>query len=146
MTTEKDRYAATVVKIIDNYKLVCNIGADQGVKLGQEFKVIGVGDEIVDPESSESLGRLEIVRGVGKVTHVQPKMSTIESSRWESSPQKREIEKTSHSYSGTSIYSSFALGITPKEVTKETIVPGESSLLPFDEAVVGDRLLHVKSR
>lgn len=71
---------AIVVKIIDNYKLVINKGARDKIKLGQRFLIYHLEKEpIVDPITKESLGKLEIVRGTGKVIYIQEKMSIIES-------------------------------------------------------------------
>jgi hypothetical protein len=66
-----------VARVVDEYKVVINRGADDGIKEGQRFLVYGIGDEVLDPETNESLGRLELVRGRGEVVHVQPRMATI---------------------------------------------------------------------
>jgi hypothetical protein len=73
-------YVATVVKIIDTRKLVINRGAHDGIKPGQRFLIYHLEEEpIIDPITNESLGHLEIVRGTGKVFHIQERLSIIES-------------------------------------------------------------------
>ena len=70
-----------VVKVIDEFTLVINIGSDDEIEKGQRFLVYSISpDDIIDPDTNESLGKLEIVKGTGTVTHVQEKMATIESS------------------------------------------------------------------
>lgn len=78
-----------VVNVIDDYKLVLNIGSDDGAKEGQKYLIYEVGtEEIFDPDTKESLGFLELVKGTGIITHVQPKMSTIESCIYDKSSSK----------------------------------------------------------
>ncbi|MCK9376482.1 MAG: hypothetical protein M0P73_10045 [Syntrophobacterales bacterium] len=73
-------YLATVVKIIDSRKLVINRGERDGIKYGQRFIIYHVEEEpIIDPITNESLGHLEIVKGTGKVFHIQERISIIES-------------------------------------------------------------------
>jgi hypothetical protein len=73
-------YPASVVKIIDEFNVVINRGSDHGVVQGDEFVIYYEEQEdLLDPVTGESLGRLEIVRGTGFATHVQPKMTTIKS-------------------------------------------------------------------
>lgn len=77
-----------VATVIDDQTLVLNVGENKGVKLGQRFLVYSLGDEIKDPDSEASLGRLEIVKGTGKATHVQQKMCTIKSEMKKESIQR----------------------------------------------------------
>ena len=78
-----------VVNVIDDYKLVLNIGSDDGATEGQKYLIYEVSnEEIFDPDTNESLGFLELVKGTGMITHVQPKISTIESCIYDKSPIK----------------------------------------------------------
>lgn len=83
-----------VAHIVDDYTLIINKGSENGINLGQRFLVFIIGEEIVDPESKESLGNLEIVKGTGKITHLQPKMATLSSDM--QSPPGRSIRKISN--------------------------------------------------
>ena len=60
-----------VAKILNEFQLVLNVGEKQGVKKGMMFVVYEEGEEIKDPKTGESLGKLEIVKGEIKVSHVQ---------------------------------------------------------------------------
>jgi hypothetical protein len=115
-------FPANVVKVINNYKLAINRGSEQGIRVGQRILVYCLSDEeITDPNTGESLGYLEIVKGTGKVIHIQEKMSTIESDR-----KKIESTKFNKSLYGASLFPS-----------EQQVVESES-LLPFDEPEVGD--------
>jgi hypothetical protein len=74
------RFIAKVVAIPDAYRVVINAGQEQGVKQGHSFTIVALGETIVDPESKEELGQLEIVRGKTRVEHIQEKMTTLVSS------------------------------------------------------------------
>ncbi len=72
-------FPASVASIMDLSHVVINRGAEHGVKYNQHFAVYALSEEdIVDPVTKESLGRLEIIKGIGKVVHIQEKMSILE--------------------------------------------------------------------
>ncbi len=52
-----------VVKILTDTTVVLGVGTVHGVKQGTEFVIYHEGDEILDPETAESLGRLEFPKG-----------------------------------------------------------------------------------
>ncbi len=111
-----------VVKILDDYKLVINAGSEQQVSVGQRFLIYSLSDkEIIDPDTNRSLGYLEIVKGTGIVTHVQEKMSTLESDTYHSSSKR--VKRTS-----------------PFPVIGSSIEEIESDKIqdPFDSAKIGD--------
>lgn len=112
-----------VAKVIDDFTVVINIGSKDDIKLGQKFLIYEVSDEeILDPDTKESLGYLEIVKGTGKVTHVQFKLSTLESCMYESSPIKT-VQKNPL-FGALSEYT---------EITEN-----DKTQLPFKEVCVGD--------
>jgi len=126
---EGTTFPATIVKVIDDYKVVINRGILHKVKEGQRFLLYELSkEELKDPLSGKSLGYLEIVKGIGKVIHVQEQISTIESDKREPS-EKRIIRKKSTN--------PFFLSMTGEEET-ETIVPS-AHLVPFDEPAIGDK-------
>lgn len=127
--TTEARTEAIVVKIINEFTVVVNKGAKDGVKLGHRYLIYGLGDELCDPDTGESLGRLEIVRGTGKVIHVQDRMATIRSDRVESrSDSRRRIIKRP--------LSSFGIFLGGEEVVEEI---GGAEEIPFVHPTVGDR-------
>ena len=47
-----------------------NVGSAYGVKVGDKFKVVGLGEEIIDPDTGEKLGGLESDVGVIEIVKV----------------------------------------------------------------------------
>lgn len=122
---EEKTFPATVVKVIDEYKVVINRGALHNIKPGQRFLIYRLEDEeIKDPVTGESLGYLEIVKGTGKVTHIQERMSTIETDRREIL-EKRIIRRKPS-----------ALFFSGQE---EEIITPSGDIMPFENPKVGDK-------
>ena len=123
---------ATVVKVIDSYTVVINRGSNDDVSKGDKYLVYYVEpEELSDPETGESLGKLEVVRGTGKVVHLQERMATLESNEYS---QKRKIVRRVGGPGGVR----FAAGIAGLlGETEEEEAPPEQ--LPFDAPSVGDR-------
>ena len=64
-----------VAKIVDDSHLVLNVGEIHGVTKGMKFVIFDEGDEVADPETGESLGKMEIVKGEVIVEHPQERIS-----------------------------------------------------------------------
>lgn len=120
----------------DGMTLILNVGSADGVTPGKRVLVYSEGPELHDPITKESLGRLEIVRGTGKATHVQEKLTTVRSDSL--SEVTRTIRKKRHQ---DPYYHASALSVlsgyfnTPEEI--EEVMPKEC--LPFDGAKQGDK-------
>lgn len=68
-----------VVKVVnEKTTVIINGGSKAGIKLGDRFLIYSLGEDIIDQETKENLGPLEIVKGTGRITHVQEKMATLE--------------------------------------------------------------------
>lgn len=67
-----------VAKLLDKRKVVINQGLNAGIALDQHFIVFERGEDVIDPATGESLGVLELVKGKGRITHVQEKMAILE--------------------------------------------------------------------
>lgn len=125
--TNTKKFPARVVKIIDAYTIVINRGGLDGVKLNQPFLMYCLsGEEIIDPETYESLGHLEIIRGRGTVSHVQDRISTIKSIMT-ATPTRRIIRRKPGSM----------FGFMDQGEQEEISEGGE--LLPFNDVRVGDK-------
>lgn len=121
----RPRFPATVVAIIDTYKVVINRGMKHFIKEGQRFLLYKLDDnEIKDTISGESLGYLEIPKGTGKVISVQERMSIIESDRWE--PSVKTVVKRNQQSK-----------LFPE--TEEEITSPSNRLKPFDGPEIGDK-------
>lgn len=55
-------YEFKVIEIIDEFSILINYGRDDGAYEGDEIRVLSIGDEVVDPETKESLGTLDFVK------------------------------------------------------------------------------------
>ncbi len=107
-------FPARVAHVINPSQIVMNRGSIHDVKLGQRMLIYRTGDqEIKDPESGESLGYLERVKGTGQVIHVQEKICTVES-------DQRKFPRRIRS----------AWGLAAEIIEREA--------LPFDHPEVGD--------
>jgi curli biogenesis system outer membrane secretion channel CsgG len=59
-------------------EITLNRGEGGGVAVGDTFNVYALGEELIDPDTKESLGRDEVKVGKVKITQVNPKTSTAE--------------------------------------------------------------------
>lgn len=128
-----------VAKVINDYELVINVGSNKGLIEGSRFIVYSLGKEIFDPDTNESLGKLEIIKGTGKVTHVQEKMATIKSTEMQK-PTTRIITKETPTYDPFRA-DRFYWGMARSEkITTEEETP---TLKPFNDPQVGDFVKYV---
>lgn len=67
-----------VARILNEFQLVLNVGARQGVKPGMRFVVYEEGEEIRDPENGEALGKLELVKAEVEAVHVQDAICLVQ--------------------------------------------------------------------
>lgn len=65
---------AKVARILSPTRIILSAGSEQGVREGMVFVIYQLGDPIIDPETHESLGQLELIKGRVKVYHVQDKL------------------------------------------------------------------------
>jgi hypothetical protein len=112
----------------DNQTVIINQGSVDGVAIGQRFLIFSIGQEIKDPDSGESLGNLEVVKGTGKVMHVQQRIATI-SSDMKGAPSRTIIR----SRPATSLWSVIS-GFGEQQV--EEYLP--AAAVSFDSPKVGD--------
>jgi hypothetical protein len=130
MSTEAKTFG--VVKVLDRYQVVINGGSSNGITEKDRFVIYELGEELIDPESKELLGRLEIVKGSGRPIHIQEKLTTIKSNEVRSQSARRTIVKRS---GGGDIFTALAR----EPITEETIEPRDDVLEPFADPKVGDR-------
>lgn len=64
-----------VVKILDEYNLIINAGRGHGIELNDEFQILDKkGSKVVDPDTNEVIGRLDLVKATVEVTELHEKM------------------------------------------------------------------------
>ena len=72
-----------VASILDNRRLVINAGSDNGVSRGDQFMIYdSKGKEIIDPDTKEVLGQLDISKMPVKVILVKQKYCVAETYRF----------------------------------------------------------------
>jgi hypothetical protein len=77
MTLDKEY---KVVRILDEYRIVVNAGSDHGVTLNSLFKILGVIDKIIDPETLEHLGDISGVKACVVPTEIHAKFTVCRNS------------------------------------------------------------------
>ncbi|MCL6353650.1 hypothetical protein [Pectobacterium polaris] len=158
-----DEYYASIVKVINGgAQVVINKGSNNGVIVSDsyEYLIVELGEEIIDPETHESLGILEIVKGRAKVLHVQEKMSILESDEYEIIPPQEETRY--ESVVSESIASILGKGVgLPKGITwksaaglgfnsrsEPVTIKTESKKImkPLRDVKVGDKVKKMRKR
>lgn len=127
---QTERKPIKVAKIVDEFTLIINKGQKDGISTGDRFLIYSIGEEIFDPDTKKSLGELEVVKGTGKVTHIQNNLSTI------SSDMKTSPHRTIRKNAGVPGFSTWYSSILGGEREIEEILPPNS--VPFDKLEVGD--------
>lgn len=127
------REIARVIHVQEyDQQVVINKGEVNGIKLGDTYLIYQLGEEMFDPETEESLGQLEIVKGKGKVIHVQERISTIES-----------IDRTSPKKTITKRKNRNPL-IHFNDGYEEEVITGEGETVPFHNPKSGDFAKFIK--
>ncbi len=116
-------------------EVVINRGSAQGVKTGDRFLVFGIGPHIADPDTGEDLGVLELVRGQGRVVHVQEHLSTIRTAERRRTRPAKRITTREAGLSTTDFILS-RLGGKSASVIEEELSPEEE--VPFESVQLGD--------
>lgn len=128
-----------IARIISPSLVVLAAGTDQGVQEGMEFVIYELGDTVLDPETNEPLGQIEVIKGRLQVSHVQDRIS--------------HATTMGHSRTETidpwSVTSGAIISFPPKQVVTRTVyeeLPVEGAVaLEVDMKVrVGDRVRSVR--
>lgn len=127
---EPRKFPAKILKIIDSKTIVIDRGAEDGVKNGDIYLVYALGEDIVDPDTKENYGKLEIVKGRAIAEHTQEKITTLKSSKT-TLPGKRIIYRKSGL--NNTLFSLMGANTETKEEINQR---GET--LPFDNVKIGD--------
>ena len=75
-----------VARILDEQTLVLNVGRAAGVAQGMVFCIFAPVEDVKDPETGESLGAWEAVKGYVQATHPQERLAVCHAF----TPQRRE--------------------------------------------------------
>ncbi|MBN2686222.1 MAG: hypothetical protein JXR40_13155 [Pontiellaceae bacterium] len=117
-----------VIKVVDDTTIVINAGSEDGITANQKFTLYCLDTEdLIDPDTNENLGRLEIVKGVVAPTHIQMKVSTLKSDIWRNPEGEKTIIKRSP----------FMIALGSEEIVERG---GTKTRTPLDDPQVGDFL------
>ena len=82
-----------VAKILDDQTLVLNVGTAHGVVQGMVFCIYAPVEEVKDPDTGQSLGSWEMVKGYVQASHPQDRLTVchayVRRRRSETSPEER---------------------------------------------------------
>ncbi|EPM0081157.1 hypothetical protein ACLB6C_04350 [Enterobacter hormaechei] len=132
-----NNFFAKIVKIDDtNTEFIINKGSADGIRDHSEFVIIEVGEEIFDPDTGMSLGKLEIVKGKVKVKHIQEKMTTIVSNEYRYEPDRKEIRKSV--INNPTLSKLMASALISRDSDIEIIIPGGKTIKSIDGVKIGD--------
>lgn len=114
-----------VIRVIDDYTVVINAGSKDVVTDNDRFIIYYLDEEnLYDPDTRELLGKLEIVRGIGRPSHIQDRITTLKSDEWTTvGSATRVIRKPT---------------FIPFSSTEEVITPADKERKPFENPQVGD--------
>lgn len=80
-----------MIRIIDDYTILLNVGVLNNVVVGNKFKIYVEGEEILDPTTKLSLGRYEFSKAEVTITKVFDKFSEAQMIERELSPTSETI-------------------------------------------------------
>lgn len=70
-----------IVRILDKKTVIINLGSKDGVDKSTTFRILAEPEDIIDPDSGEKLGSVNVVKSKLKAQKVDEKF-TIASTRW----------------------------------------------------------------
>jgi hypothetical protein len=106
-----------IAKIISTKQIVVNAGSNDGLEVGDKLEIIDkFGDEpIVDPDTGESLGTLDLIKGNVIVSKVYPHMAIADSPKVSPFLQAMRPNLLSSSLYGSSYQED--LNVDPSQIT-----------------------------
>ena len=76
--SENKNTEAVVASVQSGDRIIINKGRKDKVLPGFVYQIYSIGDEIIDPITKTSLGKVEIIKGEFTVFHIQENMTTLE--------------------------------------------------------------------
>ncbi|EMM0831555.1 hypothetical protein RUW21_002236 [Enterobacter roggenkampii] len=134
MSTE---YIGVIALVYDDYtQFVLNKGSVHGVKENHRFIIFELGNDVIDPETGENLGTLEIIKGRVKPLHIQEKITTLISEEVTTTPVTEEyIYKNNLSTS-----TRWGLGLSNNLPTSKIVSEEAKKIKPLRNVKVGDKV------
>ena len=92
----------TIALILDEQRLLINLGKEDGVAIGDKFIIFEDGQEVTDPATNQSLGKLELIKAQVEAVHVQEKLSLVMPIKKETTTQTNVLSAVLAKTSSTS--------------------------------------------
>lgn len=64
-----------VIEILNSKELIINYGSSQGAKKGSEIRISIKGEPVIDPDTKEQIGTLDIIKGELEIYQTYPNFS-----------------------------------------------------------------------
>ena len=87
-----------ITKIVSQYQVIVNAGYSDGVKKDMKFIIYDKGEEIIDPDTKKSLGKVEIVKARIEPIHIQENFTTMETYEQETTSIRKMLLSSQHAY------------------------------------------------
>ena len=88
-----------VAKILDENTIVLNVGRAAGVEQGMVFCVFAPVEDVTDPDTGESLGTWEAVKGYVQATHPQERLTVCRAFSVKAAKSEDPKERGTHTLS-----------------------------------------------
>lgn len=108
-----------IIKIIDEYNIIVNAGANHNIKEDDKLEVFVIGERIKDPETNEDLGTLDTIKASLIVKQVFPKFCICGNSKTTTTTATASLMRIAESLSTYNYIatSTEKLKVDPKEIT-----------------------------
>ena len=83
-----------VIKIISDTQILINAGANFKLKLGDSLDILTIGEEIIDPDTKQSLGTLDTIKATVEIVTLYPKMALCQKVEYETKTMVQVISNT----------------------------------------------------
>lgn len=70
-----------IARVLNSREVALNVGDDKGVEVGMLFDVLSLGEDIVDPDTGESLGSLDLPKARVKIVRVYDRLAVASTYR-----------------------------------------------------------------
>lgn len=72
-----------IVRMLDEYRVVIDVGSSAGIKPGAKFRVIDTSEPVIDPETKKQIDTLDKAKAIITAVEVREYVSICESAQYE---------------------------------------------------------------
>lgn len=133
----ENKFFAKIIHVNNDFtQFVINKGYNDNIRHNEKFLIVALGDDIIDPDTNENFGRLEIVKGEAIVHHIQEKMTTLISNQFIEEPAKEETIYKTEAIHRARI--SFGIPSFERTPSKKVKIDAEKRIKPLLNVRKGD--------